>query len=251
LPPLALHISIARSVAERLHSDLLDGQRGSLYLGSTAPDIRVITRWERERTHFFDLENFNEQNGVPSFFEEYPALAEVGSLEPTTATFVAGYTTHLVMDETWIQTVYRPYFGRESQLGGGLRANIMDRAIQFSLDRERRGDKDLVLHVVEEVTRCDLSLDVGFIDYDTLRQWHGVVLDMIGTEPDWERFQRMAKRHLKDGEAESDEFEDLVRAVPDLVDETVRYLSPELIDTFMETALERSLATVKEYLRCA
>jgi hypothetical protein len=74
MPPLALHTAIAKEVADRLRAPALDDERGSLYLGSTAPDIRVITRWERERTHFFDLDCFEEQSGVTSLFESYPDL---------------------------------------------------------------------------------------------------------------------------------------------------------------------------------
>ncbi len=251
MPPLSLHISVARTVAERMRIGLLDDERGGLYMGSTAPDIRVITRWERQRTHFFDLENFDEQSGVCGFFEAYPGLAEVGSLSPVTATFVAGYLTHLVMDQVWIEMVYRPYFGRKSPLGGSLKANVMDRALQFSLDKDRRADRDLVAHVVDEVARCDLGFEIDFIDGDTLRQWHGIVLEMMNSTPDWERFRRAATRHIGADEAESEEFEELVRAVPDLVDETLRYLTPELVDSALEISLERSIVSVREYLQCA
>jgi hypothetical protein len=131
-PCFAYHI--AKNVADSLRLDPLDEERGSLYMGATAPDIRVVTRWERARTHFFDLNNFDEQDGVAAFFEMHPSLSEIGSLAAPTRAFIAGYLTHLVMDERWISTVYRPYFGERSPLGGDLRANIMDRALQFSMD---------------------------------------------------------------------------------------------------------------------
>jgi hypothetical protein len=228
----------------------LENETGTLYLGSTAPDIRVITRWDRSQTHFFDLDNFDEQDGVAAFLEQNPSLRTPGQLAAPTAAFVAGYVTHLVMDETWINMVYRPHFGQNSPLGGTLRGNIMDRALQFSLDRERRCDPELVAHVVGTVTRCDLGLDIGFIDSETLGKWHKVVVDMMATEPDWDRFRMAARRHLSNGEADTAEFEDLVQSVPDLVDETVRYLTPELIDDFMQEALERSVTSVREYLGC-
>src|SRR3970040_21438 len=127
--------TIAAGSDVRCHR-VLDAERGNLYLGATAPDIRVITRWERGRTHFFDLHNFDEQSGVAGLFDAYPRLGQPGSLGPGTAAFVAGYVTHLVMDELWINTIYRPFFGQRSPLGGDLRAHIMDRACQFSLHLE-------------------------------------------------------------------------------------------------------------------
>ena len=123
MPPLALHTALAKEIADRLNLAALDDERGSFYLGSTAPDIRVITHWERSRTHFFDLERFDEQSGVSALLEAYPVLTNPDDLSPQTRAFTAGYLTHLVTDETWITTVYRPYFGERSPLGGDIRAN--------------------------------------------------------------------------------------------------------------------------------
>src|SRR3990172_4275337 len=171
MPPLALHTVIAKEVADGLRHRVLDEARGNLYLGSTAPDIRVITRWERERTHFFDLGSFEEQSGVSGLFETYPRLARPAALSRSTVAFVAGYLTHLVMDETWINAIYRPFFGERSPLGGDLRAKVMDRALQFAMDSERRSEQDLMAHISAEVMRADLEIDVGVVDRDTLRRW--------------------------------------------------------------------------------
>lgn len=249
MPPLVLHTAIAKNVADALRLGLLDDERGSLYMGATAPDIRVVTRWERARTHFFDLNNFDEQDGVAAFFDAYPSL--VACLESPTRAFVAGYLTHLVMDERWISNVYRPFFGERSPLGGDLRANIMDRALQFSMDCDRRKDAEFMSHVVGAVARCDLAFDVGFIDADSLRQWQGIVTDMMNRTPDWDRFRHGARRHLGYAESAGEEFEEMVRSIPDLVDETLNYLTVERVDEFLHDAEDRSLATVKEYLQCA
>src|SRR5574341_2037741 len=99
MPPLAMHTAIAKDIADKLNLAALDDERGSLYLGATAPDIRVITHWERARTHFFDLDCFDEQSGVSALFEAYPALAGP-DLSSQTRAFTAGYLTHLVTDET-------------------------------------------------------------------------------------------------------------------------------------------------------
>jgi len=250
MPPLVLHTAIAKNVADELCLAQLDDERGSLYLGATAPDIRVVTRWERERTHFFDLNNFDEQDGVAAFFEAYPSLAG-SAIEPRTRAFVAGYLTHLVMDERWISSVYRPHFGERSPLGGDLRANIMDRALQFSMDCDRRKDTDFMAHVVDAVARCDLEFDLDFIDSDSLGQWQRIVTDMMSRAPDWDRFRHGARRHLGFPEGAGDEFEDMVRSIPDLVDETLDYLTVQRVDDFLREAESRSRTAVKEYLQCA
>jgi hypothetical protein len=251
MPPLTLHTVIAKGVAERLRRRVLDEERGNLYLGSTAPDIRVITRWERERTHFFDLAEFDEQSSVVGFFQANPHLAVAAKLQSPTVAFTAGYLTHLVMDETWINTMYRPFFGERSPLGGDVRANIMDRALQFSLDRDRRADTVLMAHVLDAVARCDLQLDIDFIDDDTLRRWRDVVMDVVQHPPDWERFRYIASRHLKAAGVDSPEtFREFVRELPDMVEETVRYLTPERVKAYLEESMTQSLEAVKEYLEC-
>ena len=252
MPPLAVHTFIAKQTADCLRLPLLDEQRGDLYLGSTAPDIRVLTRWDRERTHFFDLANFDEQSGVAGFFGSYPTLAEASALNAATASFVVGYLTHLVTDEMWIGRIYRPFFGERSALGGSLRANVMDRALQFSLDADRRNDNELMLHVLQSVTRSELDLDIEFIDRDTLREWKQVILNFVQQQPDWERFRERARRHVAGSVDGADGgFDELAASLPDLVDETLRYLTPERVRECLQDSLQASLGAVREYLACA
>ena len=250
MPPLALHTAIAKDVADALTSPALENERGSLYMGATAPDIRVITRWDRQRTHFFDLSYFDEQSGISGLFEAYPALANAETLTPSATAFVAGYITHLVMDEAWINSIYRPYFGERSELGGALRANIMDRALQFSIDAGRRADSDLMLHIVDAVSRFDLGLDIEIIDRETLRRWHELIVDLVSNEPDWERFREGAKRHLHITSDANGDFDEITRSLPDLVDETLRYLTHERLESFVEDSLKGSVEAVREYLQC-
>ena len=74
---------------------------------------------------------------------------------------------------------------------------------------------------------------------------------MMGQPVDWERFGRAAQRHLPPGEAESREFQEAVRSLPDLVDQTLRYLTAARVEEFLAEAEDRSLGVVKEYLQCA
>src|SRR3972149_615969 len=174
MPPLGLHTVIAKEVGDRLRHRVLDAERGNLYLGATAPDIRVITRWERGRTHFFDLHNFDEQSGVAGLFSAYPRLGQPGSLGPGTAGVGGG--------------------------GGG----------------PPRGG------------------EVG------------------APPPDWERFRFIASRHLREAGIETPEqFEEFVRSLPDLVDETLRYLTEGRGREVMGSARRGSVTAVKEYLECA
>ncbi len=251
MPALTVHTAVAKDVVDQIAASVLDEQRGAVYLGATAPDIRVLTRWERARTHFFDLSEFEEQSGVAALFESNPALARPADLSDQTASFVAGYITHLVMDEMWITSVYRPFFGERSELGGSVRANVMDRALQFSMDSDRRNDRELMLHIMNEVATSDLDLEIGFIDLDTLKQWHRFVVELAEQMPDWERYKSGARKHLeRTGVELGEDFEEMMNSLPDLVDETIRYLTPERLGSYLEDSRVRCVEAVKAYLEC-
>lgn len=44
MPPLSLHMGVAKELADVLRYRSLEADPGAYYLGSTTPDIRVITR---------------------------------------------------------------------------------------------------------------------------------------------------------------------------------------------------------------
>ena len=249
MPALALHAAVAKRIAEQLRHRALDADPGSLYLGSTAPDIHILMRWERERTHFFDLERFEEQSAVAAMFEAHPALADPAQLSPPTVAFVCGYVSHLVMDEIWINDVYRLFFGRSSPLADDLRADIMDRAVQYELDREARADRQAMSHIVKEVARPAVDVEVGFIDGGALSLWRELMVDSLNHPPDWERFRFFGGRALKAAGIDTPQaFAEFVKTLPDLVAEATDYLGRERIEAFLEKSVDEGRGAIKEYL---
>lgn len=249
MPPLALHMGLTRDLAAVLRHPTLESDLGAYYLGSTTPDIRVLTRWERERTHFFDLDQMDHQDGVAALFEAYPNLADAVHLNPSTAAFLSGYLSHLVMDETWIEYIYRPFFGERSSLGGDVRANVMDRVLQYELDRRERSKKEAMEHVRQELAGTALEVYIGFIDRDSLEQWRKVSLDVAGHEPDWQRFRLIVGRHLRDfGVGTPEAIDEFMKDVPQLLDETIRHVGWDRIESFLHRSRTRSQEAIKEYL---
>ena len=131
MPPITLHMVLARRVADDLALAELETGRGPYLLGATTPDIRMLTRQDREATHFFKLNEIEHQDSVAGFFAVHGHLAESAGLNDDTRAFVAGYLTHLIFDELYITGVYRPYFAKHDELGGHLRA---EPARQVGLD---------------------------------------------------------------------------------------------------------------------
>src|SRR5688572_1439608 len=107
MPPPVFHMSLAKGLADSLSLSAIAADKGSFYLGSTAPDMRLVNRIDRAQTHFFDLNNFDHQDSVANLFAEHPELAAPEKLTKATAAFLAGYISHLVLDEGWISQVYR------------------------------------------------------------------------------------------------------------------------------------------------
>ncbi|UCH86303.1 MAG: hypothetical protein JSU97_07150 [Dehalococcoidia bacterium] len=249
MPALALHAAVASRIADQLRHRALDVDAGSLYLGATAPDIHILMGWERERTHFFDLREFGEQSAVAAMFKAHPALARPAELSPSTVAFVCGYISHLVMDEIWINDVYRPFFSRSSPMAGDNRANIMDRAVQYDLDRQARADRQAMSNIVKEIARPVQDLEVDFIDEGALGRWRELMVESLNHSPDWERFRYFGGRALKglgvDTPAAIAEF---VKTLPDLVAEATDYLSRERLDAFLERSLNEGREAIKEYL---
>jgi len=127
----------------------------------------------------------------------------------------------------------------------------MDRTLQFSMDSNRRSNKDLMLHIMNEVAMSDLDLQIEFIDRDTLKQWHGFVVKLAEQMPDWDRYRSGARRHLeRTGVEVGEEFEELMKSLPDLVDETIAYLTSERLESYMEDSRALCVETVKAYLGC-
>jgi len=252
MPPIFFHMAAARDLRLRLATSCVDDEAGAYYLGATTPDIRVLTRGDRRDTHYFDLDSFDHQDSVEAFFRDQRQLTEADSLDAQTAAFVAGYITHLVLDETYITTVYRPHFGQLSALGGDDSANMMDRLLQYELDRQRRERGEAVAEIRSALADCSLAVDVGFLDADTLRRWQQVAIDMTRHPPTWERFRNQGGRHLRQAWMEDPTaYERFLETIPELLERTIRHVSTAHVDAFLEQSHERALRAVERYLGCA
>jgi hypothetical protein len=250
VPPIGLHMILGRELAGDLRHPVLEADRGAFYLGTSAPDINVLTRWERERTHFFDLADYGEQHAVEGLFREHPGLTDTGGLNSSTPAFLAGYVSHLVVDEAWINDIYRPCFGRRSPLGGSELANVMDRLLQFELYRRERTKSGVSDEIRDDLVRSPLEIEVDFIDGETLRRWRDIAVELLAYPADWQRFGLIASRFLKAYGVETPEqYEAFLKDVPDLLRRTERHVTRERLERFLESSRLRSLEAIREYLR--
>ncbi len=248
MPSLGSHMTRARMIAAELRHPAIDADRGSYYFGSTAPDIRVITRRDRSETHFFDLGKLDAQDSIETMLDAHSQLRAVGDLDPGTLAFMAGYLTHLAMDEVYIETMYREFFGAGSPMRDDTRAPVLDRALQYEMNRRDVEDEEAMREIRASLEVCRTVNAVPFIPDDQLPRWREVVIDFASQGPNWERFPRMMNVHLKRAGFSEEQIEDLSRNAPELVEESISYVGEARVQEFLDRAMERSLERVREYL---
>jgi len=249
LPPICLHLGIAEEAIERLHHPVVDGNRGSYYLGSTAPDIRFFIGADREETHFLPLESGEGKSGVKLMFQAHPELIEEADLNAATKSFVAGYLSHLVTDEAWIHRIYRPFFGKTSPVGGNPMANLLDRVLQFELDRsERLSNKDMSVIRTELNGSAD-GIAVSFINASNLKRWSEFVFMATTRKSNWEDFRHFAEKYLIwMRHIASEEQETFFASFDERCEQVLRMVPREQLQAFREQSIVNSVKAAKEYL---
>ncbi|HIE83575.1 MAG TPA: hypothetical protein EYQ00_06885 [Dehalococcoidia bacterium] len=249
MPQLGSHLHSAYVVANRLQSQTINADRGAFFLGSTSPDIRVITHGDRADTHFFDLDHYEAQDSIKRMFSEHPNLKFQADMDTTAASFVAGYITHLVLDELFISEIYRPYFGLYSTNQGTQYANLLDRALQYQMDLM---DRSHVLPMSEVVAALSSGVQlpaVPFIEPGSLEEWLAVSIDVASQPPDYSRFEKMILRHMQSANLADDAISDLLGDPQRLVAEASSQIESATLREFWLDAHDMIEAKLIEYFK--
>ena len=245
MPNLITHIDFARRAAYRLNLTTIDSYMGYFLLGSTAPDIRAITRRTREEYHFASLGFDSVGAGIDGLFAAHPHLSECNG--PTRA-FVAGYITHLVLDEAWVVEMYRPYFGNRDVFEDEVHGNVIDRAFQLELDRL---SQEAVANGVPLLAEATNSVDVGFIPKETLADWQEWVVEFIQRDFTWERLRFMARRVAAGDESHPAHqvADDFLKAIPVSLDRMFEQVTRDDLSRFRDRAVVTLARAVGDYVR--
>lgn len=123
------HLSLAWSIADKL--PLSASGRTAFLTGSLCPDVDKIAGFPRSTTHWWvpgdevsgALKLIASSNGIRALPFESPVRA-----------FIAGYLCHLVSDEQWTLTIYRPFFGIHSKFKAGQAGADRQWALHASID---------------------------------------------------------------------------------------------------------------------
>ena len=191
MPNLPTHMHFANEVVG-IYGDLDCGKHvPEFILGSTCPDIRVITKKNRSVYHFVDLDFEKLGDGLRNMQKQYGSWENINGDDLVTNTFMAGYASHLILDETWITSMFRRYFFGDGIFGDPFEALVMDRALQLELDRRFWSEIATFLH---SLNNAETDLDVVFLRGEPVEEWRTWVVSLLDREFSWERLLFMGKR---------------------------------------------------------
>ncbi len=238
-------MEMAYLAAQSIGVPILNDNMGSYLLGSTAPDVRVITRKGREPYHFAPLDFDEVGAGISGLFREHPQLAEIE--HGPTRSFMAGYMTHLTLDETWITRMYRPLFGKDGVFETEAIGAVMDRVMQMELDTIAYERLDCIK---THLASYSGGVDIPFVDGDTLSEWHEWVTEFVSREFTWERLRFMAMRITRGDETHPAHAiaDDFIRGMPDTLDVLHETVPAERLVEFKRDAIADMAEVVAEHL---
>ncbi len=252
MPNLPMHIYLAHQVAEQLDWGHIYDHIGSFYLGSTSPDIRAMTKWPREQTHFAPLSVRDVGTGTRTMFQNYPELMDKSARSPETRTFLLGYICHLAADEVWITTVYRPNFdttsGESRVTVNQVEADIWDRAIQLDMDRLSLPDVRGPLGAGQAVSCGDTGVSVTFFEDGLLTQWKERVTGFVGREFEWSRLKFALNRMYRDNDEVQRSVDRFLDRMPYSLEEVYRKIPEAKVENYRREAVAATIAQVREFL---
>ena len=112
--------------------------RGAFFFGHIAPDVQVISHQPRAVTHFFTVPLTNRRPAYLELLATHPGLAHPFALPVDQAAFLAGYLSHLLLDECWVREVFQPIFGPQQTWGDWRERLLLHNVLRAWLDRRDR-----------------------------------------------------------------------------------------------------------------
>lgn len=250
MPNLPMHIYLCQQVAVELDWGYVHDHPGAAYLGSTTPDIRAMTKWDRARTHFSDLSVNQVGTGVQRMFELHPGLAgSDNGLTPETRAFLLGYVSHLVADEVWITTMFRPHFDPANFITDTqVEAHIWDRALQLDMDRAVLTNNGGLVSENDAIAAVDALPALDFLQDELIDEWRGWVARLLGWDFTWERLKRALNRMYRDNSDVQLVVDGFLEHMPESLERVYERVPRKLIDQYQQRVIEETKTQAREYL---
>lgn len=249
MPNLPAHVGLALDWAESLDHPVVRQSLGAYLLGATAPDSRAMTKAAREDTHYMGLDSLNMTAGVDGLFRAHPELQDAIRLPEPTVAFLLGYFAHLIADQGWITTVYRPFFGNSAVFSDAAEAKVLDRALQ--LEEDRRVESQ-IRGVIPHLAEAEAGVDITFMSAKTLSDWRAWAQAFLARDFSWERLRFVARRRQLDEHLDAAEraTESFLGSVDESMSRLVQRVPPASVAAYRERAAACFLQVGREFLKC-
>ena len=250
MPNLPMHIYLCQQVAVELDWGYAHDHPGAAYLGSTTPDIRAMTKWDRARTHFSDLSVPDIGAGVQRMFELHPHLAGADNgLTPETRSFLLGYVSHLVADEVWITTMFRPHFAPGNRITDtDIEAHIWDRALQLDMDNAVLSGNGGLVAENDAIAAVAQMPALDFLQDELIDEWRGWVARLLGWDFTWERLKRALNRMYRDDAEVQQVVDGFLAEMPRSLERVYEQIPPALIDDYRRRVIDETKIQAREFL---
>lgn len=240
-----MHLALAEEMLR--HRDLpptahrlLTRWRGPFLLGHTAPDVRAVSGQRREASHFYTIPRTSDRPAWRILFDAHPSLVCANALPPAQAVFVAGYIVHLLLDEIWLDDVFRRYFLQD---WGPLRERLfLHNVLRIWLDR--RDQRRLNGSTAATLRQAEPESWLPFVSDEHLRMWRDWLAEQLSPGHSMETAKVFARRM---GIAAS-ELEDVAASPQQMEERVFRHFPRSALESFHETGYRRSVALVGSYI---
>lgn len=247
MPTSAVHLNAAlvvlrdTTLAARQH--LSSGeQRAAFLLGSVSPDVRVVSGVSREETHFYDIPLDHHSSASQNMLENYPSLADPAALTPGQAAFVAGYITHLMMDEAWLEVVVMPYIFIDDAAWGSQHPNFRLYSL-LMIHLAETGGQQMTEAIVHDLRAARPQAWLPFASDDHLRQWRDRVAEHMNAEHGW-RTAEMFARYMQ---VDAHDLFGVVTSDQALATQVFSIVAQQTLDDFHQQTHQRTIEALNSY----
>ncbi len=217
----------------------------SFLFGSVAPDTRIISGQSRESTHFFTIPPNPNVTGPTTMMIDWPTLADPVALQTDHAALIAGYLTHLVMDEVWVEDVVMPCLFLAGERWGASHPNwLVYNATIAYLDYQAA--KDLSSEIVAQVGEAEVEGTLPFIENRPLLDWQMHVSERIATN----QF-RSAEFAARNCDIPPDEMHRLISSETAMAEMVYPVVPKQNIEAFQQHTEVRMQQVVEAYFNRA
>lgn len=247
MPTPFYHIVLAEEILDdrRLRTkfrSLLSDDLSAFLFGNVAPDVQAVSNYTREDTHFFSIDNVGKNVAYEEMLAKYKELSDVRRLSSMRAAFVAGYLTHLLLDQAWIIEVFNPVFGKTANWGEFRDRLFLHNVLRTFLDH--RDYERLPSDINQKFALTMFSTQwLPFVENIHFDRWHKFLLEQLADGSSPKTIEVFAARTGR----KSEDFEEILLSDDVMEEKIFSRVSRTSLEKFRKRALDNSIVMLNCY----